>query len=131
MGFAVSVVLLTTIIAVTSFFGIRRLSIASKSLERSHLIVHKEADILREVAGATGSVHDYLVTGKPELLGPYRVAKRKILKELEAFRRGSGLNDQETESLEETRAKIEEAGGAVEELPWEIHRGRRIPPDSA
>jgi large subunit ribosomal protein L15 len=29
------------------------------------------------------------------------------------------------------RAKIEEAGGAVEELPWEIHRGRRIPPDSA
>jgi large subunit ribosomal protein L15 len=26
------------------------------------------------------------------------------------------------------RAKIEEAGGSVEELPWEIKRGRRIQP---
>jgi large subunit ribosomal protein L15 len=26
------------------------------------------------------------------------------------------------------RAKIEEAGGSVEELPWEIKRGRRIHP---
>ena len=26
------------------------------------------------------------------------------------------------------RAKIEEAGGSVEELPWEIRRGRRIQP---
>ncbi|MGD2041218.1 MAG: 50S ribosomal protein L15 [Anaerolineae bacterium] len=29
------------------------------------------------------------------------------------------------------RTKIEEAGGKVEELPWEIYRGRRTPPSSA
>jgi large subunit ribosomal protein L15 len=26
------------------------------------------------------------------------------------------------------RAKIEEAGGSVEELPWEVKRGRRVQP---
>ncbi len=106
VGFAISVMLLMTIIAVISIIGIRRISVTSKSLEQSHQIVHKEGAILRDVTEAIDSVQDYIVTGKSESLGRYRMAKRKVMEELEALSRGFELNDWEMESLEKVRAQV-------------------------
>ena len=100
MGFTVSVVLLMGIIAVVSFVGIQRLSVASKSLERSRQIVHKEAEILQHVTAAIDWAKDYILTGKEEPLRRYRMAKGKILGEFEALQAGLDLGDQEIGSLE-------------------------------